>query len=762
MASSSSSPIIIFGPTGNVGRHAALAAGKRSDGNIILAMRDPAKSIPGLDENGEKKIHGKFERVKADLTDVESVKNVVEETGAKKAFIYLVHSMTPDGKQDHMKGAIEALKEGGVEFVVFLSSYTVREPLENIPSNDIIPYGHAQIELQLLSIFGKANFVAIRPGGFATNIQMWHGDEIKTGKLKMQAPDAKFDGITAEDMGEVVGNILAKKQTDVHAVYLFGPKMLSRMEQARIVETALGKQFEIEEIGEEEAVKQYLSKGVPEVFAKYLAGKMGEIGDSQAVFAMGEWEEGVKNVERFTGRPAIGFEEWVGMNLERFRTSTHQPHQHAAYIMASAAPSRMQQLASIIAQHSAQLEAHVQTGPSLSDDHPSAPFARLPPELDHSRRTLMEAAADLRELLMQPLELVMHHHEHPFWFYEILWRFKIPARVPLDGSSVGYAELAATISGLDEATLKSVLRYAIAHHVFAEKTPGQVSHTPASRLLAVDENASALTAVMHDEVIKPALYSADALLQASNGSAKTAFMLAENTSAPDFWTYLAQHPERLDRFVRVMAAGTDYECDIIANGFAWPNYRTVVECGGSRGEFSAQLAQRFPHLAITVQDLPHVVGDRCKPESCLRNVRLMAHDFFQPQPVRDADVYLFRHCFHDWNDEACVRILRALAPAMKEGARLLIVDAILPEPGEVPLHYERRIRSIDNNMRHVLGSKERSIEEWQGLFTTADGRFDFIKAVQQPLGLERTACIAACISYIYRVYDYIGSGPAHI
>ncbi|GIZ45641.1 hypothetical protein CKM354_000879900 [Cercospora kikuchii] len=308
---SNSNSIIIFGPTGNVGRNAAIAAGKLG-AKVFLAMRDPKKTIPGLSESEEKS--GGFERVQADLTDSESVKKAVKETGAKKAFFYLMHAAG-----DHMRGTIQALKEGGVEFVVFLSSYTVKEPLEDIPQQDIIPYGHAQVELQLLDIYGKENFVAIRPGGFATNIQMWHGDEIQKGSLKIQAPDAEFDGITAEDMGEVAGNILAKDQKDVHAVYLFGPKMLSRIEQVRIVEKALGKKFEITEIGEEEAVQQYLTKGIPAPFAEYLAGKMAEIGDSKASFAVKDWEEGVKNVERFTGHPAIGFEEWVGRNLDRFK-----------------------------------------------------------------------------------------------------------------------------------------------------------------------------------------------------------------------------------------------------------------------------------------------------------------------------------------------------------------------------------------------------------------------------------------------------------
>jgi hypothetical protein len=70
----------------------------------------------------------------------------------------------------------------------------------------------------------------------------------------------------------------------------------------------------------------------------------------------------------------------------------------------------------------------------------------------------------------------------------------------------------------------------------------------------------------------------------------------------------------------------------------------------------------------------------------------MAHDFFTPQPVKHADVYLYRWIFHNWVDDKCIEILRNAIPALKPGARILINDGCLPRPGSVRWNEERVMR----------------------------------------------------------------------
>jgi NAD(P)-dependent dehydrogenase (short-subunit alcohol dehydrogenase family) len=107
--------VLVFGPTGGVGRAAALFA-RNQGATVWLAMRDPSKSISQLDASDPG-----YQRVRADLTDPASLAAAVEKSSAKTAFVYCMF-----GVQDAMAASFAALKAGGITYVVLLSSYTVQ------------------------------------------------------------------------------------------------------------------------------------------------------------------------------------------------------------------------------------------------------------------------------------------------------------------------------------------------------------------------------------------------------------------------------------------------------------------------------------------------------------------------------------------------------------------------------------------------------------------------------------------------------------
>lgn len=157
--------------------------------------------------------------------------------------------------------------------------------------------------------------------------------------------------------------------------------------------------------------------------------------------------------------------------------------------------------------------------------------------------------------------------------------------------------------------------------------------------------------------------------------------------------------------------------------------------GGSQGFASIKLAETFPTLEFIVQDLPHAlaVGHTNVPEGLTHRIKFMPHDFFEEQPVKDADIYFFRWVFHNWSDKYCIRILRSHIPALKKGARIVINDYVLPEPGTLPNHWEEKMRAMDLTMMEMQNSKERELEDWENLFQEADARFEF-KGGFQPSG----------------------------
>jgi uncharacterized protein YbjT (DUF2867 family) len=130
--------VLVFGPTGAVGSAAAIEAHRRG-ANVILAMRDPKKPIKGLDDSED------YTRIQADLSDPETVAKAIETSGAKTAFVYMIH-----GSKDNMASTFRTMKEAGIQHIVLLSSFTIKgAPEEEANMVNYIPRVHAQTEIAL-------------------------------------------------------------------------------------------------------------------------------------------------------------------------------------------------------------------------------------------------------------------------------------------------------------------------------------------------------------------------------------------------------------------------------------------------------------------------------------------------------------------------------------------------------------------------------------------------------------------------------------
>ena len=56
-------------------------------------------------------------------------------------------------------------------------------------------------------------------------------------------------------------------------------------------------------------------------------------------------------------------------------------------------------------------------------------------------------------------------------------------------------------------------------------------------------------------------------------------------------------------------------------------------------------------------------------------VELVEGDIFASLPVT-ADLYLLKNVLHDWDDEACLRILKTVRSAMPRGSRVIVVEQL--------------------------------------------------------------------------------------
>lgn len=260
----------------------------------------------------------------------------------------------------------------------------------------------------------------------------------------------------------------------------------------------------------------------------------------------------------------------------------------------------------------------------------------------------------------------------------------------MDGE-VSYMDLA-KVTGINESTLTHILRYAIAYRVFNEKRPGYISHSPLSKLLAGNPRMQESLDMIREELLVSSVRLADALEKwpSADEPGQTAYLLANRSEEANFFDHLALYPQQEQRFGSSMKTLAQYS-DITAQ-YPWDSLGsgTVVDVGGSAGEAAFSIASKFPDLKMIVQDLPQVVGGAKEQDGL--NVTFMAHDFFEEQPVKGADAYIYRRCFHDWPDKYCIRMLKALVPALKSGAKILIVDVVAAPFGVLPNRIEREVR----------------------------------------------------------------------
>jgi hypothetical protein len=153
---------------------------------------------------------------------------------------------------------------------------------------------------------------------------------------------------------------------------------------------------------------------------------------------------------------------------------------------------------------------------------------------------------------------------------------------------------------------------------------------------------------------------------------------------------IGKQPHLAAKFASAMTAENDrygLSPRHLSTLFPWsslPSGTTIVDVGGSTGIICIILDCEFREndFRFIVQDRAEVIAAIAPIDvkSGLR-LRFMAHDFFTEQPVKDADIYLLRFILHNWSDSYCIDILRRLVPALKDGARVLVNDIVLPDLG---------------------------------------------------------------------------------
>jgi len=205
---------------------------------------------------------------------------------------------------------------------------------------------------------------------------------------------------------------------------------------------------------------------------------------------------------------------------------------------------------------------------------------------------------------------------------------------------------------------------------------------------------SALLGLIGDEVSKGSSYLYDALSDPvtafSSEANEAAFCRAFNTNLAcwDFYDHPDQRERRRRFGVGMQGVAKLDPIELTIKGFDWNSLKDdslVVDVGGGIGTLSVALAKEHPHLKFIVQDRGAVIEDGIERAKALFPDRLdtgrisfQEHNFFDNQPIKNADVYMLKLIIHDWSNKYALIILQRLREAAGPHSRLIIMDKIIP------------------------------------------------------------------------------------
>jgi O-methyltransferase domain/Dimerisation domain len=265
-------------------------------------------------------------------------------------------------------------------------------------------------------------------------------------------------------------------------------------------------------------------------------------------------------------------------------------------------------------------------------------------------------------------------------------------------------------AGAHAPSLRRLLRTLAGAGVFTEPEPGVFGLTPLGQTLTRTQPGS-----MRDLAIMW-METHYAPFGELLHTVRTGQPAAGRLYGQPFFAWLAGQPEQAARFTSAMANLTDGIKAAAIPSLPLDGAQTVVDVGGADGAMLAAILTARPGLRGVLFDLPHVVAEAPKAlaeRGVADRVECVGGDFFDSVPA-GADTYLVSFVLHDWPDDEARRILANIAAAGGPGARLVMVEFVVP-PGDTP----HMSKMIDLTMLGMLAGQERAEDQWHDLLSTA-------------------------------------------
>ncbi len=204
-------------------------------------------------------------------------------------------------------------------------------------------------------------------------------------------------------------------------------------------------------------------------------------------------------------------------------------------------------------------------------------------------------------------------------------------------------------------------------------------------------------------------------------------------SGMSIFDWFDEHPAEGRAFAAGLSGLTLSEASAIVAAYDFPRSGVVCDIAGGVGVVLAAVMRRRPETTGILVEAPLVLREAATYLDSLGlsdRIVLQHGDLFGDLRVI-ADVYMLKWILHDWDDEACVRLLRNVAATMPSGAKLVVIEGIQEHSRAHP-----RFSPIDLQMLVVSeGGRERSVAELQHLLSQAGLRPTTVRRTPADLAL---------------------------
>lgn len=274
--------------------------------------------------------------------------------------------------------------------------------------------------------------------------------------------------------------------------------------------------------------------------------------------------------------------------------------------------------------------------------------------------------------------------------------------------------------GAHPQALDRTLRLLAAYGVFAQHE-GKFAHTDSSRLLRAD----------HPRSLRPFVQMWGLpFMQASyrhlDSALRTGRPGVELLAPTGLFDYFGDHPGESRIFGEAMKSKARAQVGGILASYDFSPFGVIGDIGGGRGHLLRAVLDSTPTAKGVLFDLPHVI-DRV-PALASDRLTLQAGDFFRDK-LPSCDAYMLMEVVHGWNDERATAILHAVRAAAPAGAKVLLMEDIIPEtPGP---HWSK---TLDIVMLAVSGGLQRTEQEYEALFDRAGFRME--RVIDTPTGIS--------------------------